>query len=99
LSGLTPGPYAVEEIHEGIQEAEFGSWLVLAPSDPDVRMDDDNAMTVAIVTTTRETADLFAGSGELVEAAKELLDHFGQCTREQWEALRRAVECCKGRQP
>lgn len=98
LTGITPGPYAVEPVDPDVREADFGEWMIVAPVDPALPLGDDNAMTVAIVTTTRETADLFAGSGNLLDAAKELLDAWPD-TPQQWQALRRAVEKCEGWQP
>lgn len=98
LTGITPGPYAVEPTDPAVRESDFGEWMIVAPADPDLPMTEENSLTVAIVTTTKETADLFAGSCELVAAAKDLL-HRWPNTQEEWEALRRAVEKCEGWQP
>lgn len=96
LTGVTPGPYAVEEVDPDVRESDFGEWMIVAPVDPDLPLGDDNAMAVAIVSTTRETADLFAGSGELLVAAKEVLRPWPPATAVDREALRRAVEKCEG---
>lgn len=93
LTGITPGPYAVEPVDPDCRESDFGEWMIVAPVDPALPLTDDNAMTVAIVATTKETADLFAGSGDLLEAAKGLVR---ADTREHREALRAAVERCEG---
>jgi hypothetical protein len=70
--------------------------MIVAPVDPSLPMDDDNAMTVAIVTTTRETADLFAGASGLLAAAQALMhDWRHDCP----EAFRQAVKKCEGWQP
>jgi hypothetical protein len=96
LTGITPGPYAVVPVDPDVSEANFGEWMIVAPVDPDLPLDVDNSMTVAIVMTTRETADLFAGSGELLAAAQaQMRDWRHDCP----EAFRQAVKKCEGWQP